>query len=134
MVPLGSIVSGAAPATNSIRCAGSAQGECRANLGLGAPRKLVSARPKLSGFPFRQHTQTFEGSDLDKAMVKQLRVVNVLVLRTEELIQRVADERDIFLSVSDRSWGCAGEMIDMHGPDAAFAHLLTSMPPEGKES
>lgn len=48
--------------------------------------------------------------------------------------QDVADERDTFLSFGGRSCGRAGEMIDMHGPDAAFAHLLTSMPPEGKES
>ena len=47
--------------------------------------------------------------------------------------QDVADERDIFLSFGGRSCGRAGEMIDMHGPDAAFAHLPHINAARGKE-
>ena len=50
MLPLGSIVSGAAPATDSIRSAGSAQGECRASLGLGSTAEPCLSVAETLGF------------------------------------------------------------------------------------
>lgn len=63
---MGSIASGVAPATASICSARFAQGECCASLGPGAPHNLVPAWPKPRVFPFKQHTQTFASSNLDK--------------------------------------------------------------------
>lgn len=86
-------------------------------------------------FQFRQHTQTFEGSNLDKATVKVLRVLKCrFAAYVRRIDQDVPDERDIFLSFGGRSCGRAGEIIDMQAPMQHSRICLTSMPPEGQDS